>query len=141
MTEPVFKTAGIDLDAFAAGNKLAQNLIDDVGVLLISIKLVFVWTVAHDIVDMTIDVKTIESGNVFLDGLKIFQITFLFAVVFPIGRVVRVKPVYDMGGADDKIERVLGQDVRVQTGKVRLQSELNSHAEGKISIIFLARSV
>ena len=131
VTKPVLKSGSVDLNALAVGDQLAQDLVNDIGVGTVSVELIFVRTIAHHIVKVTIDIVIRIGADVGKNRLEVVAVSLFFRPALIVCRVIDIHAVNAMRRADDKVEGIGLCDGAIFLVDMRLKSDLDAPADHK----------
>ena len=100
---PVQRT-GVYLDSLAVIYDLPEYSLKDLHIVLHIKMLCLRGAITKDIVQVTVNGVILKMPDDIKDLLKIPAITAFFSPFLKIWRIVRIKSIHHMGGADDKIQ-------------------------------------
>ncbi len=112
--------AGIEFNAFAGLNQPGQDFVEDIPVLFISVAVVFLRAIAHNIIQMAVNIEIVKGFQVVRNGCKVFQIGFFLCPPFIKGRIVRVPPVAEVRRSNDEVIVMGAGEGGVFQGQMRL---------------------
>ena len=96
--------AGVDFDAFALFYQQLQNRVHLIGMLFVRKNAIPIRYIADDIIDRPLYIKIIKSPDILKGHIQVPVYAGSSVIGGPEIRIVRVKPIHQVGGADQKIE-------------------------------------
>ena len=99
-------TASVDFQSYICVCQFFQNRIQNVPIFFIRIKLVFVWTVADNIIQMSISVHFMKCIQILQNGFEIFKVGLFLVPALEKFRVVGVSTVDYVRRTNHEIERI-----------------------------------
>ena len=104
LTKTGTEAGGVQFNAFSGFQNGTKNPVNDIGVFLIRIVLIFSWTVTYNIIQMTISIEIWSFFYTLQDGFKIFLMCFVFTSSLKEFRIVGIFAVADMRRTDNEVK-------------------------------------